>query len=135
MEGFAGELRAVVCGDDFGQAAGAGEILKQIDDGGAADGGIDMEGEALACEVIDEGEAAETSAVGKLVMNEVTRPPVVWGIGMGQRDAGDGRQLATSFPTQGKTFLAVKPLGAFVIDDQTFGLEHIVKDGRTPAWF
>jgi hypothetical protein len=35
---------------------------------------------------------------------------------------------------QGESFLAIEALGAFVIDDETFGFEHIVKDRGTPTW-
>ena len=34
---------------------------------------------------------------------------------------------------QGESFLAIETLGAFVIDDETFGFEHIVQDRGTPA--
>ena len=135
VDGFAGELGAVVGGDGLWQATGAGESLKQTDDGSATDGSIGMECKALAGEVIDQSEAAEASAISKLVMNEIHAPALIGGGGLRQRDTGDGRQLAAEFATQGEAFLTVKTLGAFVVDDHTLGLEHIVEDRRAPARF
>ena len=133
VDGFAGELGAVVGGDGLWQAAYEGELLKERDDGSAADGSVGMECEALACEVIDEGEATEASAVGELVMDEVHAPAFIGSRRLWQRDACDGGQLASEFAAQGEAFLAVKALGAFVVDDQALRLEHIVEDGQTPS--
>jgi len=114
VDGFAGELGAVVGGDGLGQAAGEGECLKQTDDGSAADGSICMECEALAGEVIDQGEATEAPAIGELVVDEVHAPAFIGSRWLWQRDACDGGQLAAEFAPQGKSFLAVKTLGALV---------------------
>lgn len=53
VHGFASELRPIIRGDGFGQTTGAGKFLKDIDHGSAADGSIDMNGQALTGEVID----------------------------------------------------------------------------------
>lgn len=135
MEGATGELGTVVGGDGVGQAAGSGELIEDGHDGGPADGGIDVESQALAGEVIDESQAAEAATIGELVVNEVHAPALVWSSWMRQRDASDGREFAAQFATQRKAFLAIKAFSAFVILDEPLGLEDIVEDRRTPARF
>jgi hypothetical protein len=79
-DGLAGELRAIVGGDDFWKAASEGEFFQDINDSNAADGSIDMESQALAGEVIHQGQATKATASGKLVMNEVHGPAFIWAL-------------------------------------------------------
>ena len=118
---------------EAGSAARCGELIEDGDDGGAADGGIDVKRQALAGEVIDQREAAEAATAGELVMDEVHAPALVGSGWLRQRDASDGREFAAVFATQGKALLTINALGALVILDQPLGLEDIVKDRRTPA--
>jgi len=62
MQGLSGELGTVVHGDGSRQSTRAGKRLEDLDDGGSADGGIDMDGQTLAGEVIDDIQAAEATA-------------------------------------------------------------------------
>lgn len=77
MEIATGKLGAVVGGDDGGQTARAGELIEDGNDGGPADEGIYVESQALAREVIDEGEATEAASAGELVMDEDHAPALV----------------------------------------------------------
>jgi hypothetical protein len=49
---------------------------------------------------------------------------------VGPRDASDRREFAAVLAAQGEAFLAIEPLGAFVVDDEPLGLEDSVQDGR-----
>ncbi len=130
VESATGELGAVIGGDGGGQAAGTGELFEDRDDGSTANGGIDVQGHALAGGVIDERETAEAAAAGELVVNEVHAPALIGRRWVGPRDASDRREFAAVLAAQGEAFLAIEPLGAFVVDDEPLGLEDSVQDGR-----
>ena len=133
MQRLAGELGAVVGSDGVGKAVGLGERIEHGSHRRTADGGIHVQGQALTGEVVHERQAAKAASAGKLVVNEVHAPALVGGGGLRQGHPCDGGELSTAFAAQGKPFLAVKPFGALVIDDEPFGLEHGMQDGRTPA--
>jgi len=77
VEGFAGELRAIVHGDDLRKTTRESQALENGNDGGPADGGVDMDGQTLAGEVIDERQAAEAATGGQLVLDKVHRPAFI----------------------------------------------------------
>ena len=133
VEGFAGELRAIVHGDGLGKTTRESQALENGNDRGPADGGVDMDGQALAREVIDERQAAEAATGGQLVVDKVHRPAFIGSSGHGEWHAGHRRQFPAALAPQGESFLTIEALGAFVIDDETFGFEHRVQDGSTPA--
>ena len=135
VKGFAGKLGTVIDGDSLGQLAGESQALQDGNDRCPADRGVDMDGQALSGEVIDEGKTAEAAAGGELVVDEIHRPALIGFLGCRERHAGHCRQLPTTFAPQGKSFLSIDTFGALVIDDQTFGLEDIVQDGSAPARF
>jgi hypothetical protein len=109
-------------------------LIEDGDDGGAADGSIDVKSQALTGEVINQSQTTEAGAVCELVVDEIHAPALV-GSGWRQRHACHSGQLPAAFTTQGEALLAVKTLGALVILDEALGFEDIVKDGRTPARF
>jgi hypothetical protein len=133
VEGFAGKLGAIVHGDGLGKPTRESQALENGNDRGPADGGVDMDGQALAGEVIDERQAAKAATGGQLVVDEVQRPAFIGSLGHGERHAGHRRPFPAALAPQGESFLAIETLGASVIDDETFGFEHIVKDRGTPA--
>ncbi len=134
MKGTTGKLWTVVGGDRGGQAAGGSKLIEDGDDGGAADGSIDMQSQALASEVIDQSQSAEAATVGELVVDEIHAPALVGSGWLRQRHACNSGQLPAAFTTQGEALLAVKTLGALVILDEALGFEDIVEDGSAPAW-
>ena len=77
VEGFAGELRAIVHGDDLRKTTRESQALENGNDGGPANGGVDMDGQTLAGEVIDERQAAEAATGGQLVVDKVHRPAFI----------------------------------------------------------
>lgn len=88
----------------------------------------------VAGKVIDDGEAAEAAAGGELIVDEVHRPALVGSLRRRDGHTGHGRQLLAAFATQREAFLAIKALGAFVVEDEAFGAQHVVEDGSAPAW-
>lgn len=132
VEGLASELGAVVDGDRDGKTSGGGEFLEDLDDGGSADGGIDMDGQTLTGEVIDDVQAAEAAADGELVMDEVHAPALVGALGCSQGHSGHCWQLFAPLVAKGESFLAVDALSALVVDDKPFGFEDVVEDGCSP---
>ena len=66
VEGFAGKLGAIVHGDGLGKPTRESQALENGNDRGPADGGVDMDGQALAGEVIDERQAATAPSVSSL---------------------------------------------------------------------
>jgi len=91
VEGFAGELRAIVHGDGLGKTTRESQALENGNDRGPADGGVDMDGQALAGEVIDERQAAEAATGGHLVVDKVHRPAFIGSSGHGEWHAGHRR--------------------------------------------
>jgi len=133
MKGFSGELGPIVHGDGGRQAAREGKFLKDLDDSGPADGGIDMDSQALAGKVIDDVQAAEATAGRELVMNEVHAPALVGTRGGSQRHSGHGRKLLAMFATQGEPFLAVDTLRSLVVDNKPLRFEDVVEDRSPPT--
>ena len=134
VQGFSGELGAVIHGDGSGQAARAGKLLEDMDDGRPADKGIDMDGQALAGEVVDSVQAAEAAAAGELVVDEVHAPALVGTLSGSQGHSDHGWKLLAALTVQGESFLAVDALGAFVVDDKPLGFEDVMEDrGALPG--
>lgn len=134
MKGLSGELGSIVHGDGGRQAAREGKFLKDLNDSGPADGGVDMDSQTLAGKVIDDVQAAEATAGRELVMNEVHAPTLVGTLGGSQGHSGHGWKLLAMLATQGEPFLAVDALGALVVDDKPLGFEDVVEDGSAPSW-
>lgn len=84
-------------------------------------------------EVIDDGQGAETAAIGELVMDEIHAPAFGGARGCWQRHAGVGGEFFPELPAQGELFFAIKSFGVLVVDDRAFGTEHIMEHGTAPA--
>ena len=127
------KLGAVVHGDGSRQPAREGKFLEGLDDGGPADGGVDVDGQTLAGEVIDDVQAAEAASTGELVMNEVHAPALVGALGSNQGHSGHGWKLLAALAAQGEPFIAVDAFGALVVDDKPLGFEDVVEDRSPPT--
>jgi hypothetical protein len=77
VKGLASELRPIIAGDGTWGSNRVAEDIEQLNHGLPSDGGIDMECQALAGAIINQGKAAEASPSGKLVMDEVYGPPLI----------------------------------------------------------
>ena len=108
--------------------------MENGNDRGSADGGVDLDSQALASEVIDERQTPEAATGGQLVVDKVHRPAFIGSLRHGEWHASYRRQFPAAPAPQGESFFTIEALGAFVIDDQTFGFEHIVQDRGTPTW-
>lgn len=133
VEGLTGELGPIVTGDGTRSFQRVAKGIKQIGYSSTPDGGIDMERQALAGAVIDQGQAAEASSPGKLVMDEVHGPALIGAYGCGQGNSNQGRQLPAPLAAQGEPLLPVDPGRSLAVDDHPFGLEDVVKDGQPPS--
>ena len=71
------ELRPVVRAHEGGRAVDAHETGEHVDDAARADAAGDVDGEALARPLVDDGEALELLAIGAGVEDEVVRPDVI----------------------------------------------------------
>lgn len=133
MKGLSGELGSIVHGDGGRQATGEGKFLKDLDDSGPADGGVNMDSQALAGKVVDDVQAAEATSGGELIVNEVHAPTLVGTLGGRQGHSGHGWKLLAMLATQGEPLLAVDTLRALVVDDKPLGFEDVVEDRSPPA--
>ena len=78
-------------GDGLGKPARKSQALEDGNDRDPADGGVDMDGQTLAGEVIDERQAAEAATGGHLVVDKVHRPAFIGSSGHGEWHAGHRR--------------------------------------------
>src|SRR6201988_1897836 len=100
VEGFAGELGAIVQGDDLGKTTRERQALENGNDRGSADRGVDMDGQALASEVIDERQTAKATTGGQLIVDKVHRPAFVGSLGHGEWYTGHRRQVPQALGAQ-----------------------------------
>ena len=134
VKGLAGKFGAVIHGDGLWEVTAESQSLQEGNDGGTADGGINMDGQTLTGKVIDKGQAAEAAAISKLIVDEVHGPALIGSSGHKQGNAGR-TEVTDAACGAGESFLTIDALGALVIDDQAFGFEDIMKNRSAPAWF
>jgi len=79
QDGPGDELGPVVGADVLRGAVQADETRQDVDDPSRADAAGDIDGERLARELVDHGQALELAAVGTGVVNEVVGPDVPGG--------------------------------------------------------
>lgn len=95
-----GELRAVVGADVFRHAAGEHDVGQGLDDRVAPETSLDLERQAFAGVLVDQGERAQRAAVVGLAGDEVVAPDVV-GIG---RSKAHARAVVEPQPCPGLLF-------------------------------
>src|SRR5262249_38232872 len=105
----AGQLGAIVGDTGGGLTAFSNNRVELAPDPQAGQRGIGDQRQALAGEIVDDGENAEAPAVTELVMRKIHRPSLVWALRQGQRCPGTERPLATAAPANLKPFLGVDP--------------------------
>jgi hypothetical protein len=94
VKGLAGKFGAVIHGDGLWEVTAESQSLQEGNDGGPADGGINIDGQTLTGKVIDEGQAAEAAA-SKLIVDEVHGPALIGSSGHKQGNASQSREFTT----------------------------------------
>lgn len=78
QHGVARELRAVIKPNRLGQPAFEGDPFKLPDSVGASQRVVDVQRQALAGEVVDDGKGSNRAAVLNPIVHEIDRPTLVW---------------------------------------------------------
>jgi hypothetical protein len=86
--------------------------------------GIGDQRQALASEIVDDGEDAEASAIAQLVVQKIERPALVRPLRQSQRRTGTQRPLAAAAAADLKPLFGIEPTQFFVVQQETFTLQQ-----------
>jgi hypothetical protein len=95
--------------------------------------GIGHQGQALAGEIVDDGENAEAPSVAELVMHKIHRPALVWALWQRQRCPGAERPLATAATANLKPFLGVDPRQLLAVQSEALAPQQDVQSAIAKA--
>ena len=104
----AGQLGAIVGDTGGGFTAFSNNRVERAPDPLPGQRGIGYQRQALAGEIVDDGENAEAPAVTELVMHKIHRPALVWALWQGQWCPGAERPLAPAATANLKPLLGVE---------------------------
>ena len=95
--------------------------------GAPGQAGVDLEGEGLAGEDIDDAEQPHLPSGGQRILQEIQRPLLVGSVRGGWATAPDARPGLASATPHRQPFLAVQPLDPLVVDDDPFPAQQDVQ--------
>ena len=135
VQSAAGEFGAVVDDDDLGQSVDLSRLVESSGHAESRDGGVDLDGGALACAVVDDVQRSHALARAQAVAHEVHGPSAMRTVRQRNRPARCSRgSFSPLAPAQLQLLFPVQPVDPLAVEAQALAPQQRVEFRVAEAW-